>query len=215
MQKWHAWLNTPGHRKQTAFFQALTECVESVQHDTGATVAVALRPASGTYLDVAFLFGFVLSWFGLLLILVLPYEVPEYLVLIDVLLVFLASSWLCARTRLRAWLTPRRRQRRQVKTAAHAAFFEEGTHHMHNERDVLIYWSRLERRIEVLAGPAILHAVPIKAWNHAVFVLRAATQQANADEGFLMGLRQLGKLLAEHVPPDALAEHAHLKMWRS
>src|SRR5579862_7386613 len=129
MQKWHAFLNTPGHRKQTAYFQALTECVESVQHDTGATVAVVLRDSSGIYLDVAFLFGTGVSWVGLLLILFLPYDFPEYLIPIDVILLFIVGSWLCASTPLRAWLTPRRRQRRQVKTAAHAAFFEEGTHH--------------------------------------------------------------------------------------
>jgi len=155
------------------------------------------------------------SWLGLVVILLLPHPIHVYMVPVDVILLFIAGSWLCAATRLRAWLTPRPRQRRQVKTAAHAAFFEEATHHAPDERGVLIYWSRLERRVEVLAGPAILRTIPMKEWNAAVFALRGAVRQRDGGAAFLAALQPIGELLARHFPPDTTAKDRHALLWRS
>jgi putative membrane protein len=208
MFRWNALLDTPGRRKQSAFFRALTECTESLQRETGATVAVVLRGSSGGYLDVAFLFGFAVAWAGLLVILFLPYPMHPYLVPVDMILLFILGSWLCARTRLRGWLAPRRRRRRQVKTAAHAAFFEEGVYHAKGGNGVLVYWSRLERRVEVVAGPGVHTAVPARDWNAALFALRRAVHQPKPGTAFIAQLRQLGQLLARHLPLDANAKHA-------
>lgn len=202
MFRWKALFNTPGRRKQSAFFRALTECTESIHHETGATVAVVLRGSSGGYLDVAFLFGTVVSWLGLMLILYLPHPIHPYLVPVDVILLFILGSWFCARTRLRAWLTPQRRQRHQVKTAAHAAFFEEGVAHARNDNGVLVYWSRLERRVEVVAGAGVLTAVPVNEWHARVLALRGAARHAKSGAAFLTQLRLLGQLLARHLPHD-------------
>jgi putative membrane protein len=208
MFRWKALFNTPSRRKQSAFFQALTEGTETVQRETAATVAVVLRDSSGNYLDVAFLFGFFVSWFGLLLILFMPRPIHLYLVPLDVILLFILGSWLCGRTRLRRWLTPRWRQRRQVNTAAHAAFYEEGVHHAQGGNGVLVYWSRLERRVEVVVGPGVLAAIPARDWNATLFALRRAVHQPKAGAAFLAQLRQLGQLLARHLPPDQNAKHA-------
>ena len=215
MLRWQALLDTPGRRRQSAFFQAVTACVERLRHETGATVAVVVREASGNYLDVAFLFGTAVSWLGLLLILLIPQPIHRYMVLLDVVLLFAAASWLCARTPLGAWLTPRRRRRRQVKTAAHAAFFEEGTHHVRNDRGVLIYWSRREGRVEVLTGPAIPRTVPAREWNAAVFALRGAALHPRPEAAFLVEVAELGRLLARYFPPDPAAHEAHALTWRA
>ena len=210
MVPWHAWLETRARRQQTVFFQKLTAAVRGLQETTAASLAVVVRPASGQYLDVALLFGSVVSWLGLTAILLLPHPIHVYMVPVDVVLLFGLGAWLCAITHLRAWLTPRRRQRRQVKTAAHAAFFEEGTHHAPDDRGVLVYWSRLERRVEVLAGPAVLRPIPMKEWNAAVFALRGAVRQGDARAAFLAALQPIGQLLARHFPPDAARNHQHV-----
>jgi putative membrane protein len=215
MRRWHALLETPGRRRQSAFFHAVTACVERLRHETGATVAVVVREASGTYLDVAFLFGSVVSWLGLLLILLMPQPIHHYMVLLDVALLFVVASWLCARTPLGTWLTPRLRRRRQVKTAAHAAFFEEETHHVRNDHGVLIFWSRREGRIEVLTGPAVPRAVPTRDWNAAVFALRAAARHSQAEPAFLVAVAEMGRLLARYFPPDPAAHEAHTLTWRA
>jgi uncharacterized membrane protein len=192
-----------GRRRQAEFHQAVTEGSEAVQPGTRASVGIVIRNSSGSYLDVAFLVGFVLSWCGLLLILYVPHEVPPYLVPVDVLLLFVIGSWLGGRTPLGVWLTTRRRQRRQVKTAAHAAFVEEGVYHAPEDMGLLIYWSRLEKRVEVVAGIGVQHTVPLQDFHLAVHALRRAAQISESRTAFLSALRELGQLLAQHLPADA------------
>jgi uncharacterized membrane protein len=196
-------INTAGRRRQAEFHQAVTECTEAVQPGTRACVGVVIRNSSGSYRDVAYLVGFVVSWLGLLVILFLPQEIHEFLVLLDVLLLFFAGGWLCARTPLRIWLTSRRRQRMQVKTAAHAAFVEEGVYHAREDMGLLIYWSRLEKRVEVVAGIGVQSAVPLHDFHAAVHALRQAALMPEARPVFLGALRQFGQLLAQYLPADA------------
>ncbi|HEX5270703.1 MAG TPA: hypothetical protein VFW33_09465, partial [Gemmataceae bacterium] len=120
-----------------------------------------------------------------------------------------------ARTPLIRWLTPRRRQWHQVKTAAHAAFFEEGTHHVRNDHGVLVYWSRRERRIEVLTGPAVPRTVPAREWNAAVHAVRAAARHPRPEAAFLTELAELGRLLARYFPHDPETHQAHALTWRA
>ncbi len=215
MLRWQALLNSPGRRRQSAFFHAVTACVERLRHETAATVAVVVREASGNDRDVAFLFGTAVSWVGLALILLVPQPIHEAMVLLDVALLFVAGSWLCARTPLLGLLAPRRRQWRRVKTAAHAAFFEEGTHHVRNDHGVLVYWSRRERRVEVVTGPAVARTVPAKEWNEAVHNLRGAARQRHPEAAFLTELAELGRLLARYFPHDPEAHKAHALTWRA
>jgi putative membrane protein len=195
--------NTAARRRQAEFHQALTECTEAVQPGTRVSVAVVIRHSSGSYLDVAFLVGFAVSWCGLLLILFVPHEVHPFLVPVDVLLLFVIGSWLGGRTPLGVWLTPRRRRRRQVKTASHAAFVEEGVYHAQEDMGLLIYWSRLEKRVEVVAGIGVQNAVPMHDFHTAVHALRRAVHMPETRTAFLGALRQLGQLLARHLPTDA------------
>jgi uncharacterized membrane protein len=188
-----------GHR-HSAFLQALAERVADVQRQTSATVAVVLRKSSGSYRDVAYLSGAAAAWVGLLLALFLPHELHPYLIPLDLLALFGAGAFLVSRTRLRAWLTTRRRQRRQVRTAAHAAFVEEGLIHAREDRGLLIFWSRLERRMEVVADTGVLTAVPAEEWNAFVFDLRAVPRRPHAAAALLERLRELGELLARHLP---------------
>ncbi len=202
MFRWTS-ITRAGRRRQAEFHKALTECTEAVQPGTRAHVGIVIRNSSGSYLDVAFLVGFVVSWCGLLLILYVPHEVPPYLVPVDVLLLFVIGSWLGGRTPLGVWITPRRRQRRQVKTAAHAAFVEEGVYHAPEDMGLLIYWSRLEKRVEVVAGIGVQHAMPLHDFHMAVHALRRAAHKTEARTAFLGALRELGQLLAQHLPADA------------
>jgi len=197
--------------RHSAFFKALTERVAGVQRQTSATVAVVIRGSSGNYLDVAYLFGAGVAFAGLVLAVYLPFHVvSDYWLPLDMLLLFAVGAIVCARTRLRAWVTTRRRQRRQVRTTAHALFVEEGLIHAANDRGLLVYWSRLERRIEVVADTGVLTAVPAVEWSAFVFGLRGVPKRSHAATALLEQLDELGKLLARHLPATAKQHGPHL-----
>jgi putative membrane protein len=211
MSRWNGVLRRRGHERQSAFFQSLHDCVEQIRPRTAAALAVVLHGSSGSYRDVAVLFGAAVAWLGLIVILLLPDDVHPWSVPFDVLGLFLLSAWLCSRTRLRRWLTTRKRRRRQVRTAAHAAFVEEGVLHAKHEQGVLVYWSQLERQIEVVADVGVLRQMPPHDWNAIVFGLRRAAHQPHGGTAFLEQLRALGDLLAKHLPPAHPEEHCVLR----
>jgi len=189
-------------KHHAAFFKALAEEVARIQHNTTASVAVVIHGCSGSYRDVAYLSGAVLAWIGLLLALYLPDELHPLWIPFELLGLFAVGAWFGSRSRLRVRLTTWRRRRRQVRTAAHAAYIEEGLWHACDDRGLLIYWSVLERRIEVVAGAGVLHAIPAEAWHQFLFHLRALPRRPHAAAALLERLRELDVLLTKHLPAE-------------
>jgi uncharacterized membrane protein len=200
MSRWKHALRRRGRERQSAFFKALHECVEQIQPRTAATLAVVLRGSSGSYRDVALIFGAIIAWLGLILILLMPHEIQPWSVPFDVFGLYVLSAWLCSRSRLRRWFTTRKRRRRQARTMAHAAFVEEGLLHAPHDGGILVFWSHLERHVEVIAGLGVLKAVPPHDWNALVFALRRAAHQRHGSAAFIEQLRALGELLTKTMP---------------
>jgi putative membrane protein len=183
------------------FLHALHELAQRVDRESAASVTVVLRKSSGSYRDVNFLFGSIVAWLGLILIILSPWEVAEWSLPIDVAVLFALSTWICSRTRLRRWLTSRRRRRHQVHVAARAALIEEGVWQAPRNQGVLVYWSRLEAQLDVLIADGVQAVVPVQDWNKIVHALRQAPRQEHAPKMFLERLKELGALLAVHLPP--------------
>jgi putative membrane protein len=201
MSRWNIGWRRHRHERPSHFRNSLHELAQRVDRDTAASVTVVLRGSSGSYRDVACLFGAAVAWLGLIILLALPWSVLEWAVPFDVAGLFLLSAWICSRTRLRRWLTSRKRRRRQVRTAVHAAFIEEGAWHAPRNQGVLIYWSHLERQLDVVAALGVQARVPAHEWNVLVHALKRAPLHEYAGKAFLEGLTALGELLAKHLPP--------------
>lgn len=78
-------------------------------------------------------------------------------------------------------------------------FYEAGIANTNAEMGVLIYLSLLERRLELIADRGVLKAVPSLEWNQRLSELNQVGRQPDL-ETFLKALRNLGSLLAQHVP---------------
>src|SRR5207302_2971755 len=108
----------------SGYARTLTHTAAEIHHHTSAILAVVVHGHSGSYRDVAYLFGAFVAWCSLLLILFLPWEIQDYAIPLDALFFFALASWIASRTRLRRWLTTPQRRRRQVHTAAQAAYVQ-------------------------------------------------------------------------------------------
>jgi putative membrane protein len=78
-------------------------------------------------------------------------------------------------------------------------FYEAGIANTSAENGLLIYLSLLERRLEVIADRGILKAVPALKWNNSVFELKRVGRSPEP-ENLIKAVRDLGGLLAEHMP---------------
>jgi putative membrane protein len=195
-------LLTGRDRKITpAEYRALRRAATAADAKTAATVLVIVRTCSGNYRDVDYLAGAVLAWLGLLFVLFTPPRFATWLIPIELPLLFAAGAWLCAVTPLRRWLTPARRRARHVRVAAEAVLVEHGVLHTPGRLGVLLYWSLLERRVEVIADVGVRAAVPAAEWNAVVFAIRQAEHALQPLAVLQEQITALGDLFGRHLPP--------------
>lgn len=180
--------------------ESLAQAVRDIEQNTDAELVIVVRGRSGTYRHADYLCGAIVALLGLIFVLFSPFEFHTYWVPIDVLLMFIAGAFVSSRTNfLRRALTGKSFRAKAARTGAAAMFYEAGIANTSAENGLLIYLSLLERRLEVIADRGILKAVPALKWNNAVFEIKRIGRKPEP-ESLVKSVRNLGDLLAEHMP---------------
>ncbi len=185
------------------FFDDVTTAVEEAEEKTSAELVVAIHPSSGNYRDIDFACGAVFAFAGLVFIVFNPWTVhsPIWFPL-EVALLFAFGYLGCSVCPwLRRRLTTVARRIEQVKQTAQAIFVEENVSHTRERTGVLIYLSRLERQVVVLADLGVTGAVPAEEWGECVQQLKAIPGAEDVSEAMLRGIASLGTMLSGHLPP--------------
>jgi putative membrane protein len=179
----------------------LADCVREIENQTDAEIVIAVRARSASYRHADYLCGAVLAFAGLLFLLFAPFEFQHYWVAIDVVLLFLLGAFISSRSNaLRRLLTSEDYRAESVRQGAAAMFYEAGIANTDAEMGVLIYLSLLERRLELIADRGVLKAAPPLEWNERVYELHRAGRVPHL-ETLREKIKELGALLAEHLPP--------------
>lgn len=180
--------------------EGLTACVRDIEKNTDAELVLVVRARSGSYRHADYLFGFLLSFVGLLFLLFSPFDFHQYWVAIDVGLLFLLGTLLSSRSKkIRCLLTTEKFRRNAVRQGAAAMFYEAGIANTKAEMGVLVYVSMLERRLELIADRGILKSVPAMEWNEILFKLHQAGKSPEPEK-LQAALCDLGILLARQCP---------------
>src|SRR5437588_11008937 len=196
---------------------ALARAVRDIEKDTDAEIVIVVRGRSGIYRHADYLCGAIVALIGLIFVLLSPFEFHTYWVPIDVILLFVAGAFLSSRSDLlRRLLTAKNFRAQAARNGAAAMFYEAGIANTHAENGLLFYLSLLERKMEVIADRGILKAVPPLKWNHSVFELKEIAQKCEPSD-LIEALRNLGELLAEHLPatgenPNELADGPRIEL---
>jgi putative membrane protein len=179
----------------------LAQAVREIETQTDAEIVIAVQGRSGHYRHADYLWGAILSFATLLFLLFSPFEFNHYWVAIDVALMFAIGTYISSRSNtLRRMLTTGEFRAEAVRQGAAAMFYEAGIANTEAEMGVLIYLSLLERRLELIADRGVLKAVPPLEWNERVYELHRAGRVPQL-QTLIKCLRDLGKILAEHLPP--------------
>lgn len=180
--------------------QSLSNCVKEIETTTDAELVLIVRARSGTHRHADYLFGSLLAFTSLLFLLFSPFDFHRYWVAIDVALFFLLGTCISSRSNsIRRLLTSKKFRSEAVRAGAAAMFYEAGIANTAAEMGILIYLSVLERRLEMIADRGILKCVPALEWNQILFELHRAGRKPEP-QTLLKGLRDLGALLAKHLP---------------
>jgi len=179
---------------------SLAQCVKEIESGTDAEIVIVVRARSGSYRQADYLFGALVAFTGLLCLLFLPFDFHQYWVPIDVVVLFALGAYLSSRSNaVRRLLTTGTFRAAAVRTGAAAMFYEAGIANTNAEMGVLIYLSLLERRLELIADRGVLKAVPPLEWNQRLFQLKQVGENPDV-QSLLAALRDLGLLLAKHLP---------------
>ena len=95
---------------------SLAQCVKEIEQGTDAELVIVVRGVSGNYRHADYLFGAVIAFVGLLILLFIPIDFPPVLVPIDVAGSFIAAAFLCSRSKsLRRRLTSEKFRKAAVR----------------------------------------------------------------------------------------------------
>src|SRR5437588_2084747 len=178
----------------------IAAAVRDIEKATDAEVVIVVRGRSGSYRHADYLFGALFGFIGLLFVLFSPFDFHTYWVPFDVALLFVVGAFVSSRSDvIRRLLTTNNFRTKAARAGAAAMFYEAGIANTHAENGLLIYLSLLERKMEVIADRGILKAVPPLKWNHSVFELKEVAQKCEPED-LINALRNLGAVLAEHLP---------------
>ena len=187
-------------RFDKAASDSIAQAVREIEAKTDAEVVIVIRGRSGSYRQADYLCGAVLAFLGLLFVLFSPFDVHTYWVPFDVTVLFAIGAFVCSRTYLlRRLLTTKKFRAHAARQGAAAMFYEAGIANTHAENGMLIYVSLLEQQIEVIADRGVLKAMPPREWNTAIHELKQIAKRCESEK-LIRYLRNLGKVLAEHLP---------------
>jgi putative membrane protein len=180
-----------------------TEAIAAIEAQTRAEVVVTLRRQSGDYAAADRLAGALSAFACLLVLLFHPHPFAVVTMPVDVLLAFGLGLFSSARSAaVRRALTPVATRARLVATAARAAFVDQGIARTAERTGLLVYASRLERAVEVVADVGVDTAALDPAWTAALAALRAALRRDDV-EAFHDALLALGPPLGRALPRRA------------
>ncbi len=196
---------------------AIANAVREIEKQTDAEIVIVIRGRSGPYRHADHLCGALLAFVGLLFFLFSPFTIHEWLVPIEIVLLYALGVFICSRWPfLRRILTSKKFRANAARQGAAAMFYEAGIANTHAENGLLIYVSLLEQQIEIFADRGVLKAMPPLEWNTSIHELKNLA--ANCEpEKLIASLSNLGKVLAAHMPatgenPNELADGPRIEL---
>lgn len=90
----------------------------------------------------------------------------------------------------------------RVRERAIAHFKVGAERRTHGRTGVLIYLSMREHRAEIVADEPIAAIVSAEVWGEAMADMLVEIRQGRIADGLVAGIRDVGKVLAEHFPRD-------------
>jgi putative membrane protein len=116
--------------------------------------------------------------------------------------VFLVVAVIVALPGVRRIMTPGLLKSYRVRQAARRHFVAVGARLTDAEPHILIFASRDDRRVELVAHDNIHKAVGEGPWNESVAAVVNGMKSGQAGDGFVAAITICGAALAQHFPPD-------------
>lgn len=182
----------------------LTERVAALEQRTSAEVVVVLRPQSGSYRDVALGASLVISLIALGVLVYAPFEIHyDALVPAVLLITGVAFGTISAWSQALRTLAGAPRLTDQAREAAAAAFARHEVWGTRARSGLLVYYSHLERRLELIPDLGIKAVVPTGALNEVAHTFHQELASLHVADALSKALDRLAPVLERAYPKAA------------
>ncbi|MGD8378678.1 MAG: TPM domain-containing protein [Gammaproteobacteria bacterium] len=195
--------------------ERIRAAVEAAEKRTSGEFVTVLARRSDDYYYIPMLWSALaaliipglIHWLGWLT------ETADFYLFQLALFVVLAAVFLAPGVRIR--LVPRRLRAARAARMAYQQFVERGVHATRDHSGVLLFVSRAEHYVEILADAGIHQKVGEKRWEAIVADFVSEVRAGRTADGFVTAIEAIGEAMAEHYPrgvtdsnelPDGLVE---------
>ncbi|MEZ4379768.1 MAG: hypothetical protein R3A79_00350 [Nannocystaceae bacterium] len=179
---------------------AIEAAIEGIERRTRAEIVVAVHRRSGSYGAAKVVLGVLFAVAAQLFFLYSEVAFPLPIFVLGPLALGLVGGALGRLAPLERAFAGPLRPRVQVRLAAEAAFYRHGAGHTRDRTGVVLFFSLLERRVEVVADAGVLRQRPVEPWDAAVADLQRALARGGEPQAVTAAMAHLGDVLALCLP---------------
>ncbi|ATQ68601.1 MULTISPECIES: TPM domain-containing protein [Methylosinus] len=183
----------------------ISAAIHAAEQKTAAEIVCVLARRSSDYLYVAPLWAALMA-------LIAPWPLVIFTrldirtILVIQTLIFVVITLILSYPRFRLAATPRAVKRARAHRASIEQFFTRGVAGTRERTGVLIFVSLGERYARVVADEGIAVKISDEQWRCALDLLLAEVRRGRIADGFVAGIEECARLLAQHVPPGGAEE---------
>ena len=184
----------------------VSAAIRKAEAETAGEIFCVIAQHSSDYRLVPLAWAAAIGLFAPLPLIYLTRWSPAVIYLAQ-LVVFLVAAIALSHPALRFRIVPRRTRHDRAHAEAMRQFAVQGLYKTEHRTGVLIFASRGERYVEIVADAAINEKVSPEVWDDAIKELVTAIKDGRPGDGFVAAIERCGAVLAAHFPPGALAHH--------
>ena len=196
--------------------ERIRRAVSEAEANTGGEIVTAIIPESDDYAFKELLFGIGggLITFTLISLFITPFEAlidrlfwSDSILLLPLTMTgvsLIAGAiiyFLLQIPVLDRFFVGKKAMAEAVRNRALRHFVESNTYNTLDNTGVLLFISLLERRVELIADRGINEKVAPDSWDRIVSSLVRGIKEKNTAEAIIRAVKEIGEVLAEHVPP--------------
>ncbi len=180
--------------------QQVAQRVNDIESQTDAELVCVLASRSDDYYDIPTLWAALIALASPLVLFTTYWWIHTSWILSVQLGVFLTLALILRWPPLLMYCIPKSVRHWRASNLARRQFLEQNLHHTKGETGVLIFISKAERYVEIIADRGIHRHVPNETWQKLLDELILQIQQKQTFPGLLNCLEECGILLKKYVP---------------
>lgn len=181
--------------------ERIRQAVVAAEANTSGEIATVVVAGSDRYPEAEVLGGVLLAALLALIASIIFHHGQIWFYLpLTFLLYFPCFAFLRKVPAMKLALVSRPRRDQAVRDCAVRSFYEKGLHRTRNETGVLIFISRLERKVWILGDRGIDSRISPEGWQKLASTLSRGIREGRACDALCAIIAQCGEELARHFP---------------